>query len=123
MFGATSIVRNSDQERWLYSGYGIASVGKSMWNFGNDVTSNVVVHHLILTIVRITVEYYLKDQLMVLIEAFMHQIKCLTLIRKRRTFAWIYITMVIIVVCLLTEENSSKGKCQVSNSVLSRNHI
>ena len=32
-FGATSIVKNSDKVKWLYSGYGIAFLGKDRWSF------------------------------------------------------------------------------------------
>ena len=36
LFGATSIVNNSNKEKWMYSGYGIAFDGKGEWSFGND---------------------------------------------------------------------------------------
>ena len=56
MFGATSIVKNSDEEKWVYSGYGIAFDGEGEWSFGNDYDRNVItlesiiVHHSILII-------------------------------------------------------------------------
>ena len=43
MFGVTSIVENSDKEKWVYNDYGIAFDGKGMWNFGNDFARNVVI--------------------------------------------------------------------------------
>ena len=36
LFGATSIVKNSNKEKWVYSAYGIAFDGKGEWSFGND---------------------------------------------------------------------------------------
>ena len=41
LFGATNIIKNSDKEKWVYSGYGIAFDGAGSWNFGNDFTRNV----------------------------------------------------------------------------------
>ena len=34
--GTTSIVKNKDKEKWVYSGYGIAFDGKGTWSFGNN---------------------------------------------------------------------------------------
>ena len=51
----------------------------------------------------------------------------LTLVNQRQDFAGVSIIMVIIVTCILMEKNSKSlkliKKCQLSNSVLSRNHI
>ena len=41
LFGATNIIKNSDKEKWVYSGYGIAFDGAGSWNFGNDFARNV----------------------------------------------------------------------------------
>ena len=35
LFGATTIARYSDKEKWVYSSYGIAFDGKSTWSSGN----------------------------------------------------------------------------------------
>ena len=43
MFGATNIVKNSDKEKWLYSGYGITFDSAGSWNFGNDFARNVII--------------------------------------------------------------------------------
>ena len=43
LFGATNIVKNSDKEKYKYSGYGIAFDGKGSWNFGDDFARNVVI--------------------------------------------------------------------------------
>ena len=42
MFGAATIVKNSDKEKWVYSGYGIAFYEVGSWNFGNNISKNVV---------------------------------------------------------------------------------
>ena len=43
MFGATNIMKNSDKEMYVYSGYGIAFDGKGEWSFGNDYARNDVI--------------------------------------------------------------------------------
>ena len=43
LFGATNIVANSDKEKFVYSGYGIAFDGKGEWSFGNDTARNVII--------------------------------------------------------------------------------
>ena len=43
MFGATSIVKNSDKEKWVYSGYGIAFDGGGLQIFGRDLAWNVII--------------------------------------------------------------------------------
>ena len=43
LFGATDIIKNSDKETYLYSGYGIALNGRVEWSFGNDCARNVVI--------------------------------------------------------------------------------
>ena len=41
LFGATNIVKNSDKEKYVYNGYGMAFDGKGEWSFGNDFAKNV----------------------------------------------------------------------------------
>ena len=43
MLGATDIVKNSDKEKYVYSGYIIASEGKGSWGVDNDFARNVVI--------------------------------------------------------------------------------
>ena len=40
--GATNIVKNEDQEKFVYTGCGIAFYGKSEWSLGNYSTRNIV---------------------------------------------------------------------------------
>ena len=43
MFGATSIAKNSNKEKYVYSGYGIHLMEKVEWSFNNDTARNVVI--------------------------------------------------------------------------------
>ena len=43
LFGVTNIVKNSDQEKYVYSGYGIVFDGKCESSFGNKYARNVIV--------------------------------------------------------------------------------
>ena len=43
LFGATSIVKNNDKEKYVYSGYGIVVNEKSEWSSNNDTARNVVI--------------------------------------------------------------------------------
>ena len=43
LFGATNIMKNSDKEMYVYSGYGIAFDGKGEWSFGNYYARNDVI--------------------------------------------------------------------------------
>ena len=38
----TTVVKNSNKEKWVYSGYGIEFDGKFSWSFCNDSAKNVV---------------------------------------------------------------------------------
>ena len=48
----------------------------------------------------------MKEILLVLTEALVHQIKCLVLIleKQRQSFAWVCITIVIIVICFVNRK-------------------
>ena len=57
LFGATNIVKNSDKEKYVYSGYGIVQVFRVLKMTLLEMLKFlvlIIVHHLILTIVRIT---------------------------------------------------------------------
>ena len=43
LFGATNIVKNSDKEKYVYSGCGITFDSASSWSFGNDFARNVII--------------------------------------------------------------------------------
>ena len=43
LFGATSVVKNSDKEKYKYSSYGITFDSAGSWSFGNDIARNVII--------------------------------------------------------------------------------
>ena len=43
MFGPTNIVKNSDEEKWVYRGYWIAFDREDSWSFGNWFAKNIVI--------------------------------------------------------------------------------
>ena len=42
MFGSINIVKNSNKDKRVYSGYRIAFDGKGEWSFGNDYAKNII---------------------------------------------------------------------------------
>ena len=42
LFGAANIVKNSDKEKYLYSGSGITFDSAGFWSFDNDTARNVI---------------------------------------------------------------------------------
>ena len=46
MFGATSIMKNSRKDEYVYSGYGIAFDEKGEFSFDNETPRNVVIFDL-----------------------------------------------------------------------------
>ena len=60
LFGANNIVKNSDKNKYVFSGYGTTFDALGSWKFGNDLTRNIIilmfiiVYHLILIITKIT---------------------------------------------------------------------
>ena len=43
LFGATNIAKNSDKEKYVYSGYGIAFDSAGSWSFSNGTTRNFII--------------------------------------------------------------------------------
>ena len=43
LFGATSAIKNSDQEKWIYSGYGITFHGAGTKSFNNYFARNFII--------------------------------------------------------------------------------
>ena len=58
--GANNIVKDSDKNKYVFSGYGTTFDALGSWKFGNDHTRNIIilmfiiVYHLILIITKIT---------------------------------------------------------------------
>ena len=42
LFGATNIVKSSDKEKYVYSGYGITFDSEGFWSFDNDTARNFI---------------------------------------------------------------------------------
>ena len=43
LFGALSIVKNSDKEKYVYSSYGVTFDSACSWSFDNDTAKNVII--------------------------------------------------------------------------------
>ena len=43
LFGTTNIVKNSDKEKYVYSGYVITVDSAGSWSFDNDFATNVII--------------------------------------------------------------------------------
>ena len=43
LFGATNIVKNSDKENCVYTGYRIIFDSAGFWSFDNDTARNVII--------------------------------------------------------------------------------
>ena len=43
LFGATSVVKNSNKEKWIYSGYGTTSDRTGSWSFNNNFARNIII--------------------------------------------------------------------------------
>ena len=43
LFGATNIVKNSDKEKYVYSGYRITFDSAGFWKLNNDAARNVII--------------------------------------------------------------------------------
>ena len=121
MFGATIIGKDSDKSKYEYSNYGIAFNGKSEWKFDKDCPRNVIIFDADNSSSSHTDNR--KNKFLVLDEGDTCHInggsgtseKKLILVKQRQNFAWVCITMVIIVICLLTEKSTSlKQKIKMS---------
>lgn len=43
LFGANNIVKDSDKNKYVFSGYGTTFDALGSWKFGNDFTRNVII--------------------------------------------------------------------------------
>ena len=43
LYGATSVVRNSNKEKWIYSDYGTTSDETGSWSFNNNFARNIII--------------------------------------------------------------------------------
>ena len=106
MFGATNIGRDNAKSKYLHSDYGIAFDRKGKWNFGNAFARKVIIFGVDTN--------NRKNDFLVLGEgdafgndgSFGSSEKKLSInfSKAKIKFNWVCITMVIIVICLLTEK-------------------
>ena len=111
LFGVTNIVTNSDKSRYVYSGYGIAFDSANSWSFGNDFARNVVifgVYNSPSSHIDNLKNNFLVSREGLVMAALVQERKSLVLIllKQRQSFARVYITVVIMVICLLTKKRS-----------------
>ena len=131
LFGATIIGKDSDKSKYEYSSYGIAFDGKSEWSFGKDYARNVTIFdadnsssshtdnrkNIFLVLdegdtFHINGSSGTPEKNLILVK---YREKVLILVKQRQNFAWVCITMVIIVICLLMEKSTSlKQKIKIS---------
>ena len=108
----TKFVNVSIIKKWLYSAYGIGFNGAASWSFGNDSARNVINFG-----VDNSSSSHIdnnKDNFLILGEGPTYGINgsyqgkslVLTFVQQRQNSAWVCITMVIIVFCLLMEKKS-----------------
>ena len=43
LFGTTNVVKNSDKEKYVFSGYGIRFDSGGSWSFDNDFARNIII--------------------------------------------------------------------------------
>ena len=107
-------MKDNDKEKYVDSRYGITFDGADWWGFGNDFAWNVIIFSVDNSssshsgICKNDFLILHKIPLMVLMEALVHQSKCLVLLllKKTQNFVWGYSIMLIIVICLLIENKS-----------------
>ena len=112
LFGATNIAKNSDNDKWMYSGYGIAFNGEDWWSLGNGTARKIIIlgfdNSSLSYADNLKKNFLILGKLLELMEALAHLRKNLVLIslKQIQTFARFYIIMLIIVTCLLMGKNN-----------------
>ena len=104
--GATNIKNSSTKSKLEYSGYGIAFDGGGLWGFDNGFARNVI-----FGVVHSSSSHAgNQNNIILVILTYLHYNfgigLILTSLKQRKNFAWVYITMVIIAICLLTKKKS-----------------
>ena len=128
LLDGTNIIENGKKDKWVYRSYKIAFDGKGSWSFGNDFAKNVAIFGVSNS--SSSHSNNCNNNFLILGEGPTSDIngsstspeKNIVLILVKETqnnFASVYITNMIIVICLLIE-NKSKSlklikKCWLSN--------
>ena len=112
LFGETNIVKKSDKEKYVYSGYGIAFGSADFRNFDNDSARNIIIFGVDNS--SPSHGYSSKNNFSVLSDNLIFGINrsfvsaekslALILVKQAQNFVWVCIIMLIIVICLLMEK-------------------
>ena len=113
LFGATNIAKNSDKEKYVYSGYGITFDSTGSWSFDNDFSGNVMVFDVDNS--SLFHSDNRKNNFLILGEGAAYAISesfgspekkliILILLKQTQNFVWVFIIMLIIVIFLLMEK-------------------
>ena len=99
LFEVTNIVKRSDEEKYVYSGYEIAFDGKGSWSFNDDFARNVIIFGVDSSLSSHTDN--LKDDFLVLVEGdtfssdgsfdAVEKNLLLILVKQKQSFAWVCI--------------------------------
>ena len=114
LFRATNIVKNSDKDKYVYSGYGMKFDSAGSWSFDNDFAPNAIIFgdvnssssHSDNRQTKFLILGEGPTYVIVLMKALDYQKKSLELIslKQAQNVVWVYIIMVIIVICFLMEK-------------------
>ena len=114
LYGQANIIKNVDKEKYVYSGYGITFDSVGSWNFGSAFAWNAII--FVVDNSSSSHVYNRKNKFLILGEGPTYDIngsfgsleKCLILIllKQTRNFVWVYIIMLIIVICLSMKQKS-----------------
>ena len=114
----TNIAKCSDKEKWVYSGYGITFDEAVSWNFCKDFAKNIDNS-------RSSNTDNCKNNFLVLGEGLIYDVYGSfgspekkfsgNFIKAGYNFAWVCITVMIIVISLFTEKKSSSLKPIIKN--------
>ena len=94
-------------EIYVYSGYGIRFDSAGEWSFDNDTARNVIIFGVDNS--SSSLSEIRKNNFSVIGEGLTFGIRCnlvLILLKQTENFAWVYIIMLIIVICFLMEKKA-----------------
>ena len=112
MFDTTNLVKDNDNEKYVYGGYGIAFDEEGSWSLNNDSARNVIILWIDNSSSSHTDNQ--KNDFLVLGKGptlginrnFGPQKKKLIFVKQRQHFVWVCIIMLIIVTYLWMEKKS-----------------
>ena len=122
LFGATNIVEKSDKEKYVYSGYGITFDSAGSWSFGNGTARNFIVFDVDNSSSSHVDNH--KNNFLILVLGSTYGIngsfgspqKIFSInFTKEINFPWVYIIMLIIVICLLKKKETIKLQADNKN--------